>query len=476
MNIFSEIQTPWIYMKIIGIFSLKKWLFLCLVLQLAASCSKTGDATVDAPADLQSKITIDQKPLNDQLAFERTYGGNSSDNINAIVKTPDGGLLLAGASYSSKNGDVGGTSHGSGDGWVVRLNSHMDTVWTRLIGGSNTESINAATLTTDGGFALAGSTSSSQNGDVTGINHGSTDWFIVKLKSNGDTLWTRLMGGPVEDFANGIASTADGGIIVVGQIRTPLYDANARVVKFNSNGDIVWQKDFGGAARDNASSVAITPDGSIVVAGSSSGNNSGDLGTSHGASDMWVLKLTGNGDKIWSRLYGGDRDESGQAIAVTADGGCMVGGTSSSSANQDVVGVNHETGGNITSDMWVVKLNGNGDITWSNLLGATSYDNCSGIAVTPDGGCVAVGYASSVGGDIEKIQGNFDFWTVRLASNGNKLWSKTFGSTSLDFASSVVVTDNSIYVAGSIAGPVATGDVRSVYELQDGWLIKLTNY
>jgi uncharacterized delta-60 repeat protein len=432
---------------------------------------------VDASLNLQSQITIEQKDVNVQLAVEKTYGGNSSDNINAIVKMPDGGLLLAGTSYSSKNGDVGGTNHGSGDGWVVRLNSHLDTVWTRLIGGSYTDDFKAATLTTDGGFALAGSTSSSHNGDVAGINNGYYDWFVVKLKSNGDTLWTRLVGGSDADFAYGIASTADGGIVVVGQIRTPTFDANARVVKFNSNGDIVWQKDFGGTGIDNASSVAITPDGSILVAGTSPGNNGGDLGTSHGGTDMWVLKLTSNGDKLWSKLYGGSADESGQSIAVTADGGCIVGGTSSSSANQDVVSVNHETGASHTSDMWIVKLNGNGDISWSNLLGATSWDNCSAIAVTPDGGCVAVGYASSVGGDIEKIQGYFDFWAVRLANNGNKLWSKTYGSTSLDFASSVVVNaDNSIYVAGTIAGTSASGDVKSVYELQDGWLIKLKDY
>jgi hypothetical protein len=445
--------------------------------------------SVDASMGLQSQLTIDQKAINVQMVSERAYGGSNIDKIYSLVKTTDGGLLIAGLTGSQRDGDVGGSLHGSNyDFWVARLNSNGDTVWTRSIGGAGYEWLTAATATTDGGFAVAGCTASSQSGDVRGVNKGVQDWFIVKLKSNGDTLWTRMVGGAKQDIPFGITGTADGGIVVVGQLNWNTSEGDAMVVKYNSNGDLAWQKVFGGIEQDNATSVAVTANGSILVAGWTMTNNSGDIGTNHGNGDMWVLKLTSNGDKIWSKLYGGSGYDIANAIALTADDGFIIAGNSSS-LDQDIVGKNHaqtQTKGDGYADMWVVKCNAGGDILWSNALGGPYGDECLGVAVTPDGGCIAVGDASTVGRDIEKIHDNpdpqygaSDYWVVRLSNTGNKLWSKTYGCSEADIANSVVVNaDNSIIVGGYLSprystSSVVNGDVKSNRGVDDGWLIKL---
>ncbi|MBO9203369.1 MULTISPECIES: BACON domain-containing protein [Niastella] len=442
----------------------------------------------DGLEGLQSQIIIEQKFINVQLVSERAYGGSNFDYIYTMAKANDGGLLIAGSTGSQRNGDVGAPNHGAEDCWIARLNSNGDTAWTRSIGGSLSEYITSATATADGGFAVAGATYSSQSGDVRAVNHGGGDWFIVKLKSNGDTLWTRLVGGVNQDIANGITTTADGGIIVVGQTYSNTNEKDAMVVKFNSNGDIVWQKVVGGVGADNATSVAVTANGSILVAGWTLANNTGDIGNNHGSVDMWVLKLSGNGDKIWSKLYGGKDGDMANAIAVTPDDGFIIAG-SSSSLDQDIVGKNHaqtQTAGDGYIDMWVVKLNPSGDIIWSNALGGPYDDDCLGVAVTPDGGCIAVGKAYEVGRDIEKIHENpdyskitSDFWAVRLSNTGNKLWSKTYGSSESETANSIIINkDNSIYVGGYAyaTSSVANGDRKSAHGADDGWLIKLSDF
>ncbi|OQP40035.1 hypothetical protein A4H97_17615 [Niastella yeongjuensis] len=425
--------------------------------------SRTASITA-VPANtsisLQAQATIEQKPYNAQLLSQKTLGGNGTDNIDQAVHTSDGGLLLVGKTQSNKTGDVG-TNHGSTDAWIIRLNSNLDTVWTRVMGGTGYDEAHKAIATTDGGFIVAGTTESNNSGDV-GANHGASDWWIIKLKSNGDTAWTSVFGRAYDDALRGMAATADGGFVVAGYTvnKPSSSDVDVMVAKFNSSGNVVWQKIVGGTVEDFGRDVSVASDGSIYVVASTSNNNTRDVGASHGREDYWVIKLKDNGDPVWMKLFGGDQSDSPYAIASTTDGGAIITGSSTSNQSGDV-GVNH--GG---QDLWVVKVNANGDMGWNKLLGGSGYEASHAVNATPDGGYLIAGSSNSTDGDVGPTQGADDLWVLKLNGAGQILWSKTFGSSGYDDESSLLLnSDGSFYVTGyTDNNPHGNGD---------GWLLKL---
>jgi hypothetical protein len=126
--------------------------------------------------------------------------------------TSDGGYIVAGEAESI-NGDVSG-NHGSRDFWIVKLNANGDTVWTKALGGTAYDAAQSVRQTSDGGYIVAGQTGSN-NGDVTGY-HGGGDFWVVKLNGNGDLVWQKALGGSFNDGAGAVRQTADGGYIVAG--------------------------------------------------------------------------------------------------------------------------------------------------------------------------------------------------------------------------------------------------------------------
>ncbi len=421
----------------------------------AARSAVVTAVPVNSGINLQAQATVEQKPYNVQLLSQKTFGGSGEDFISDVVSTPDGGLFLAGITSSNKSGDVG-ANHGDRDVWMIRLNSNRDTVWTRVMGGANYDGASRAIATADGGFAIAAYTDNA-------IGYG--DWWIIKLKSNGDTAWTKSIGSTYDDYAEDIVATADGGFVVVGGYSTSVHNEDVMVVKFNNNGDIAWQKTYGGSSYDRADAVTVYPDGSMMIAASTSSNNSGDVGATHGYMDYWILKLNANGDKVWAKAYGGSQYDTPFELANTADGGAIITGSSSSSQSGDVTGANHGK-----ADLWVVKVNANGDMEWNTLLGGTGTEEDCVVKATPDGGYLIACDTDSKDGDVGATQGSNDLWVLKLNTSGKILWSKTFGGTRYEEATSLLLnTDGSFYVTGynESVGGVDTGD---------GWLLKLKDY
>jgi hypothetical protein len=411
---------------------------------------------VDTTIRLKAITYIEQKYYDVQQLSEKTFGGTGEDYITGIVPAKDGGLFLTGITGSNKNGDVG-TNHGDHDAWMIKLNSNRDTVWTRVMGGAWYDGASKAIATADGGFVVAGYTQSNNTGDV-GANHGKTDWWIIKLTSNGDTAWTKLIGGTNDDFAKGIEATADGGFVVVGSAATSI-DENVMAVKFNSSGDIVWQKTFGGTGTDKASAVTVYPNGSIMIAATTQSNNTGDVGANHGLWDYWIIKLTVDGEKVWMKTFGGDQNDTPLAIAGTADGGAVIAGSTSSNQSGDV----GKTYGK--EDMWVLKLNANGQINWNYSLGIEGSDVASDVKVTPDGSYLIAGHSDSKNFGLNS--GNL--LMLKLDINGLFTWNHTFGGMGYDEGSALLMnTDGSFYAVGNTQS--------SGHGLTDGWLLKVKYY
>jgi hypothetical protein len=344
------------------------------------------------------------------IQWKKTFGGSDIETPFQIKQTSDGGYIVAGYTHSN-NGDVSG-NHGDYDTWVVKLNSAGAIQWQRCLGGSGWDEAWSVEQTSDGGYILAGR-SSSTDGDVT-INNGFLDYWVVKLSQDGEIQWQRSMGGSAEDLGFAIVQTNDGGYIVAGSSSS--MDGNVTgnhgdldywVVKLNFEGKIEWQKSLGGNSLDRANDIQLTRDGGFIVFGQSSSNN-GDVTGNHGNTDFWVVKLNAYGDIVWQKSLGGSNDDYGRAIYQTEDNGFVMVGQSQSN-DGDVVG---NDGG---ADLWLVKLSEFGDFEWQKSFGGTKAEIGHSVQQTSDGGFIMTGQAKSSNGDLTENQGSDDFWVIKLS-------------------------------------------------------------
>lgn len=199
------------------------------------------------------------------------------------------------------------------------------------------------------------------------------------------------------------------------------------VVKLSATGTILWQKCFGGSNHDEATSIQQTVDGGYIVSGHTLSSN-GDVNLYYGAKDYWILKLNSNGTIQWKKTYGGSLEDLAYRIRQTSDGGYIVTGYTGSS-DFDVI-FNHATSFS-TLDIWVLKLDAIGEITWQKSLGSSGYQDSYDIAETSDGGFIVSGNTGgNNSGDVSGyLGGNLDYWIVKLGPanlNTNNFNNKRF--------------------------------------------------
>ena len=356
--------------------------------------------------------------------------------------------------------------------------------WQKSLGGSDDDWGYFIAQTNDSGYLVVGY-SYSNDGDVHGHHSDTlwTDYWIVRLDSSGDTLWTKSLGGLYLDWGTCGEQTNDGGYIIAGHSRTyrhgSPYNSDYWLVKLDSSGDTVWTRNFGGWKGDYCFSVQQTFDGGYILAGFSY-SDSGDVRDHHGDTshcDIWLVKLDSTGDTVWTKSLGGTLNEKAYSIQQTADSGYIVAGLAYSN-NGDVSG---HHGDSLHCDVWVVKLDAEGDIEWQKSLGGSGTDAAYSIKQTFDGGYIVAGYSYSNDGDVGKNYGSADFWIVKLDSSGDTVWTGNFGGSRKDVAHSVWQTLDSGYivagysfsndsdVTGHHSGP--PGSLNS----PDVWVIKLSS-
>lgn len=267
-----------------------------------------------------------------QIEWEKSYGGSLNDEATEIQQTADGGYIVAGSTYSS-NGDVS-FNNGDEDFWVVKLDPSGNMQWERTYGGSKIDRAESIKQTHDGGYIVAGF-SDSQNG-IVNSNNGGFDFLVVKLSPSGDVEWSNNYGGSNPDWAFDIDLAGDGGFVVAGSTISDDGDVSENkgfydfwVIKIDAAGALQWEKSYGGAGEDRAYSVHKTNIGFIV--GGSTYSSNIDVSNNFGSSDFWVVKLDDNGELLWEKSYGGSASEWAWSIDPTSDDGFIICGRSSSS-------------------------------------------------------------------------------------------------------------------------------------------------
>ncbi|MDR1979119.1 MAG: hypothetical protein LBQ42_10355, partial [Synergistaceae bacterium] len=241
------------------------------------------------------------------IEWERCFGGSNLDGVMSVQQTRDGGYILAGYSMSS-DGDLS-QNRGNFDAWVIKLKEDGTLDWQKSYGGSGRDTVHSVQQTDDGGYIVAGG-SDSKDGDVSG-NHGSNDFWVIKLTVSGEIEWQRSLGGSGDDLAWSAQQTDGGGYIVAGRSDSRDGDVSGNhrdwdfwVVKLKPGGELEWEKSLGGSRFDVAESIRQTSDRGYILAGDTLSRD-GDVSQTHGGEEFWVVKLKEDGTLEWEKCLGG---------------------------------------------------------------------------------------------------------------------------------------------------------------------------
>lgn len=412
------------------------------------------------------------------IEWQSCIGGTDYDLPYALQLTPDGGYVIAGETRSY-DGEFTGRPvdpFSNTDAFVVKLNSTGGFQQMRTMGQQADDRANSIATTNDGGYIMAGEFTKTEGG--TGYPVG----LVVKYSHTGAVQWRRYLGGAVHDWAYDAHQTADGGYIMAGTTSSselPGFHggSDAWVVKLDAAGNTEWQRCYGGSGGDGAKSLMPTADGGYIMAGTARSND-GDVSGLHGVNgngDAWVVKLDVAGNIEWQRCLGGSKPEEAWAVRQTVDGGYIL-ACDANSTNGDVTN-HHGDGPWANTDAWVVKLDATGALQWEHALGGSRWDSAKDVQQTADGGYIMAGFTDSKDGDVTGKQGpqnQWDAWVVKLDGAGSLQWQRCLGGTSRELANAVVQTPDGGYVVACEASS-NDGDVtcEHSYAIADAWVVKL---
>jgi len=336
--------------------------------------------------------------------------------------------------------------------------SQLDLDWSKNIGGSEDDLVFGVDQTNDGGFIIAG-WSESSDGDLE-ENKGGRDAWIVKFDSEENIEWGKNYGGSMDDTALAIKQTSDGGFIAAGWSRSINGDLDSNygqgdvwVFKLDFEGKIIWSKTYGGSNADYAVDIVETSDEGYVLAAVSGSWNS-DVTGNNGMDDYWIVKLDSSGNLLWEKTYGTVLPDRPTAIILGTDGGYIICGSS---------WIGNTNGGQDGLEGWVIKLNDSGNLQWVKRYGGRYVDYIKTIETTIDGGYIMAGGSKSDDGDLTENNGETDAWIIKTDAAGNIEWSKSYGGFDDDDINSIVQTVDDGYIMAGLFG-ITSGD---------SWLMKL---
>jgi len=371
------------------------------------------------------------------IVWQRALGGTKNDRGTLVKPTADGGFIVAGTA-SSNNGDLTQRLYkgGESDMWVVKLTSSGAISWQRTFGGSGKDELIAIEEVPGGGYIVSGNTSS-VDGDSQG-NHGMQDMWAGRISATGNLVWKRVIGGSGFEHLTDMLLAPNGNVVLAGVTRSPVSgdistsygEQDFWVGILNSSGNLFWKKTIGGSLYEVRLALALSVDGSYFYFSGAGESSDFEFSGSHGDLDAIVYKFALNGNLIWRRLVGGSGREIVYTMQSTNDGGCILGGVSTS-FNGDLI---RTTGG-----MFVAKLRGDGVVQWANRYGGSINEELYALDQVRDGGYIISGVVQSNGGDIKdwhqgKEGWEGDTWIARLDPSGTLIWSRCFGGSGQDWS------------------------------------------
>jgi hypothetical protein len=325
---------------------------------MIAATTENGD-----PNDLD--IQMIKTNSYGEITAAKTIGGLQVDFPNGMLRTNDGNFFVIGYTRSNGAGDM--------DVYLLKINQNGDLLFSKKYGGWANEEGKEIIATADGNYLIVGGTSSSS----------SCDMFLIKIQPDGTEIWTKYYGGQDYQSGRSVKLCPDGGYIIAGKTAlNPTSISSILLVKTNADGDVTWTKTYSDAVSSyEGKYVLANNDGTYTLAA--------DDSTAEHDSDVKIMKLSNTGDIIWNKEYGGSLKDISKDIQSTTDGGYILGAISRSF-------------GWINPDMWIIKLDANGDSEWTKHFGGSEHEHLYFIRQTTDNGYIAIGHARSFS----------DFWEV----------------------------------------------------------------
>lgn len=344
-------------------------------------------------------------------AFVYTYGGSNDDYARQIIATKDSGYIVVGttSSFGVALTDI----------YIVKTDNNGVKEWSSRYGTPGIDWGYAIRQTFDNGYIVTGYTN--QNA-VTGY-----DIYLLKIDSSGNVEWTKTIGGPDWDFAYGIEVTPDSGFIICGKSYSYSNGgSDVYIVKTNSSGDVLWQKNYGGTNAESANGIIRDRNNNYGIIGETKSFGAGD-------NDVWLLKISGAGDTLWTKTYGTALSDAGYAIDTTTNESFICNGTSYGFRAADT-----------TSDMYFFKVDSLGNQLWYRVQGeALKAEEGRVVKTLPDGNLFSGGMTESYG------LGKTAYFMLRCNPNGYFLNGCAFGGTDYEEGYSVAVgKDKQIVFAG----------------------------
>ena len=350
------------------------------------------------------------------LSWNKTWGGAGTDYGFSVIQTSDGGYFVRGrtASYGAGNNDI----------LLLKYDSAGNLSWNKTWGGVSADNGAASIQTTDGGFVVLSTT--------TDFGAGGNDLVLVKFDSSGNFLWNQTWGGTGFDYAmdqKTTIKTNDGGFAIV--IYTNGFGAGSYdgvFIKYDSAGNISWNKTWGGASADVITKIIQTTDGGYVLMGDT-------VSYGAGTDDMVLIKFDSAGKLLWNTTWGCPSAISAPSIIIqTTDGGYAIAGYSSCWG----------AGGR---DLFLSKYTSNGTLSWNKMWGGPNTGEMpTSLIQTTDGGFVVSSNTPDYGA------GGGDVLLAKYDSNGTLLWNKTWGGTGADYGASLTSNrEGGFFLTGSTA-------------------------
>ena len=359
--------------------------------------------------------------------WDKTFGGADADTAaGETVQTSDGGYAIL--------GDTSSFGAGGSDFWLIKTDVDGNMQWNKTYGGTSTETSGDMCLTADGGYALVGLTQS--------YGAGGQDFWLVKTGADGTALWAKTYGGTGNDYAYHVEQTLDGGYALLGQ--TASFGAGGNdfwLVKTDENGNMQWNKTYGGTGSDIGIHVLQTGDGGYVLLGCTASFGAG-------SNDAWLIKTDALGNMLWNKTYGGASLEFGQCIEQTIDGGYAI------------VCLTMSFGAG-SMDCWLVKIDASGNMQWNMTYGGTGSDGPMHFIQTEDEGYAIIGFTTT-GSDQNAV-------LIKTDEFGNMQWNQTYGGNKTEMAYALLQTSDGGYLLTINTNSFGAGGY-------DVWLVKTDEY
>jgi len=410
--------------------------------------------------------------------------------------------IYIGGSFESTNIELGGVIYKNADNscnknrcysdiFIAKFDKNGNYLWSKSFGGASIDIINSIAVDLSGNIYILGYFNSYMinfgGGDIKNASKCDelgcgTDIFLAKFDSNGNHIWSKGFGGSDCDWGYSISLDSIGNLYITGHFNSSTIDFGGGALKnagdrdiflakFDSNGNHIWSKRFGGDGSDSAYSISIDSTSNIYITGAfhSSTMNFGGSAIKNASkcdklgcrSDIFLAKFDSNGNHLWSKRFGGNYYDYGKSVSLDSSGNVYITGYFGSSTidfgGGKIRNAINCSGKFCPSDIFLAKFDSNGKHKWSKRFGGGSDDIGSSVSLDSSGNVYITGWfwSSTIdfGGGALKNAGKGDIFLAKFDSNGNHLWSKRFGGSGTDWGCLVSVDRmGNIYGTGYFEG------------------------